>query len=188
MNKLLVILLSISVISCQPIDQMHEIVFDNSQLSKFEIFSKDIEIKNNFEEKISEPYIGHTLKIEPSQRVINWLNDNFQATGNENKFKVVILDASLLRNEFENKEAKSFDEKINYKYELFLLLEFNLYNYSNSLIASTLVETSRSTTSGIYISLQDKEKIIDNLLYLGLVDLSNETQRLLKKYMSDYIL
>ena len=46
----------------------------------------------------------------------------------------------------------------------------------------------RSTTSGSYISIQEKERIIEDLIYLGIDDLSNETKRLLLKYMSDYIL
>ena len=188
MNKVLSILVLLFIISCQSIEQIEEVVFDNSQLSKFEILSKDINIKTTFEKKISEPYIGHTLKTSPSQRIDNWLNDNFKSIGNENKFEIVILDASLIKTEFENKDAKNFDEKINYRYELSYLIEFNLYNNSNNLIASTLVETTRSTTSGVYISLDHREKIIDDLIYLSLVDLSFETKLLLIKYMSNYIL
>ena len=188
MNKLISIFLLVIIISCQPIEKIDQVVFDNNQLSKFEILSNVIKIENIFENKISEPYIGHTLKIDPSQRVSNWVNDNFKAIGTENKFEVVILDASLLNTEFKNKDAKNFDEKINYKYELFYLIEFNLYNDTNNLVASTLVETIRSTTSGAYISLQNREKIIDDLIYQSLVDLSLQSHQLLKQYMSDYIL
>ena len=56
-------------------------------------------------------------------------------------------------------------KKYNFKYEIFYLLEFNLFDDSANLIASTLVEASRSTTSGLYISIQEKEKIVDNLIY-----------------------
>ena len=188
MKKILCILLFIFTISCQPIEQLPEIVFDNTQLSKFKILAKSIEIKTNFEKKISDPYIGHTLETEPSQRIVNWVNDNFKTMGNENKFEVLILDASLLKTEIENKDAKNFDQKNNYKYELLYLIEFSLFDDANNLVSSTLVEAIRSTTSGIYISLQEKQKIIDDLIYLSLLDLSQETLQLLKKYMSDYIL
>lgn len=187
-KKIFSIFLLIFIISCQPIKKIEEVVFDNSQLSKFKILSNVIEVKNNFEKKISEPYIGHTLKIDPAKRIVNWLNDNFKAIGNENIFEVVILDASLTKIEFKNKDAKNFDEKINYKYELFYLIEFNLFDDSNNLIASTLVETIRSTTSGAYISLQARDNIVDDLIYLSLVDLSLETNNLLKRYMNDFIL
>ena len=138
--------------------------------------------------KISDPYIGHTLEINPSERILSWINDNFKPIGNENNFNVTILDASITQTQFENKKAKNFDEKSNYIYELFYLIEFSLFDNSGNLLASTLVETSRSTTSGIYISIQEKENIIDDLIYNSLVDISNETNKLLINYMANYIL
>ena len=188
MKKLIILFVSFCIFSCQPIEKIEKIVFDNNQFSKFDILSNSIEITEIFEKKISNPYIGHTLEVDPSQRIINWVNDNFKAIGNENIFTVTILDASLTQNEIENIEAKNFDEKTNYKYELFYLIEFNLYDDSRNLVASTLVENSRSTTSGLFISIQEREKIIDDLVYQGLNDISNESKLLLIKYMGDFIL
>ena len=128
------------------------------------------------------------MKVSPSQRIVNWVNDNFDALGNENNFKVNIIDATLTKTQFENNKAKNFDEKNNYKYEIFFLVEFNLFDDSNNLVSSTLVETTRSTTSGLYISIQEKENIINDLIYQALFDLSTESNYLLRKYMSDFIL
>ena len=188
--KKIIILLSFFVLSyaCQPVEKINHVVFDNNQFAKFDILSNSIEISEIFEKKIVDPYIGHTLKVNPSQRVINWLNDNFRAIGNENKFNIKILDASLTQTQVENKEVKNFNEKNNYKYELFYLIEFSLYDGFNNILATTLVETSRSTTSGLYISIQEKENIINDLIYLSLEDLSNESNELINKYMGDFIL
>jgi hypothetical protein len=188
MNNILTIFFLIFIFACQPIEKNKKIVFDNNQLPNFDILSKKIEIKTIFEKKISDPYIGHTLQTSLEQRVINWVNDNFKGRGDENIFKVTILEASLTKIKFENTNAKNFDEKINYKYELFYLIEFTLYDNFKNLLSSTLVETSRSTTSGLYISIQNKEKIIEDLIYLSLVDLSKESQRLLLKYLGEYII
>ena len=189
MKKLLITLLFfLTLNACQPIEKVNHIVFDNSQFAHFNILSTSVEIKEIFEKKISDPYIGHTLKVTASDRIISWINENFKPIGNENIFNVTILDASITQTQFENKDAKNFDEKNNYIYELFYLLEFSLFDDSGNLVASTLVETSRSTTSGIYISIQEKENIIDDLIYNSLVDISNETNKLLINYMSNYIL
>ena len=189
MKKLIInFIFLLTVIACQPIEKVGNIVFDNSQFANFNILSTSIEIQEIFEKKISDPYIGHTLKISPSERIINWINDNFKPIGNENIFNVTILDASITQTQFENKEAKNFDEKNNYIYELFYLLEFSLFDDSSNLVASTLVETSRTTTSGIYISIQEKDNIIDDLIYNSLNDISNETEKLLTNYMANYIL
>ncbi|MDC0624466.1 hypothetical protein OAP76_02260 [Alphaproteobacteria bacterium] len=189
MKKLIISLLFFLVLNaCQPIEKINPIVFDNSQFARFNILSTSVEIKEIFEKKISDPYIGHTLKVIPSDRIINWINDNFKPIGNENIFNVTILDSSITQTQFENNDAKNFDEKNNYIYELFYLLEFSLFDDSGNIVASTLVETSRSTTSGIYISIQEKENIIDDLIYNSLVDISNETNKLLNIYMANYIL
>jgi hypothetical protein len=188
MKKIIILFIFLFFLSCQPIEKIDSIIFDNNQFSKFEVFSRSIEINQIFEKKISNPYIGYTLEVDPSQRIIDWVNQNFDAMGNENIFIVSILDASLLQTEFENKEAKSFDEKTNFKYELFYLVEFNLFDNSSNLVATTLVEASRSTTSGLYISIQEKENIINDLIYETLSDLSDESLLLLKKYMGDFIL
>ena len=189
MKKIIIYLLFLSIFfACQPIEKVENIVFDNNQFSHFNILSTSIEIKEIFEKKISDPYIGHTLKVNPSERVINWINENFKPIGNENIFNVTILDASITQKQFEIKEAKQFDEKNNYIYELFYLLEFSLFDDSGNLVASTLVESSRSTTSGIYISIQEKDNIINDLIYNSLVDVSNETKKLLPKYMANYLL
>ena len=189
MKKLIIILLFLlNVIACQPIEKVNHIVFDNSQFANFNILSTSVEIKEIFEKKISDPYIGHTLTVNPSQRIINWINDNFKPIGNENTFNVTILDASIIQTQFENKDAKNFDEKNNYLYELFYLIEFSLFDDTGNLVASTLVESSRSTTSGVYISIQEKDNIIDDLIYNSLVDISNETKKLLTNYMANYIL
>ena len=149
MKKLIISLLFfLTLNACQPIEKINHIVFDNSQFARFNILSTSVEIKEIFEKKISDPYIGHTLKVTPSDRIISWINDNFKPIGNENNLKVAILDASLTQSQFKNEEAKNFDEKNNYIYELFYLLEFSLFDDSGNLVASTLVETSRSTTSG----------------------------------------
>tara|TARA_Y100001970_G_scaffold56422_1_gene71485 strand:+ start:5756 stop:6322 length:567 start_codon:yes stop_codon:yes gene_type:complete len=188
MKKIIILFILLVISACQPIEKVDQIVFDNSQLAKFDILSSSIEIVEIYEKKISDPYIDHTLNVSPAQRIKNWVNDNFKAIGNENKFTVKILDASLTQSEFDNSEAKNFDEKTNYKFELFYLVEFALLDDSSNAIASTLVEISRSTTSGLYITLNEKERIIDDLVYQCLSDLSNESKTLLFDYMDDFIL
>ena len=186
--KIFSLFLIFFIVACQPIEKLDSIVFDNKQFTRFDIAASTIEINEIFEKNFSDPFIGHTLKVDPSQRIISWVNDNFKSVGNENIFVVSILDASLSQTEFENTEAKNFDEKINYKYDLFYLIEFNLFNDSRDLIATTVVESSRSTTSGLYISIHEKENIINDLIYQSLNDLSSESKILLKQYMSAFIL
>ena len=69
----------------------------------------------------------------------------------------------------------------------FFLVEYNLYNDDNFLIANSTVETSRYTTSQKYISLNEREIIINDLLFNSLNDFSKESKSTLKVYMGEFI-
>ena len=86
-----------------------------------------------------------------------------------------------------NVDAKKYEEKTIFKYEVFYLVEYELYDNSNYLIATTTVETSRSTTSQKYISLNETEIIINDLLVSAMKDYINETKNQFSIYMKDYL-
>ena len=69
-----------------------------------------------------------------------------------------------------------------------ILVEFILYDDSNFLLANTIVESNRTTTSGKYISLHESSIIIDTLILDCLKDFSIKTEQLTKTHMGKYIL
>jgi len=186
MKKRCIFLLLI-LFSCQPVEIIEPVVFDNSQLKTIKIIAESKEIKNLYETKIADLYIDHLLVISPAQRIETWIKENIKTIGNENNLIINILDASLKRSEITNKDAKNFDEKIIYKYELFFLVEYTLFDSSDLLLATTTVESFRSTTSGKYISLQATDQIINDLILLNLKDFTEESKKLLAVYMQNYI-
>ena len=186
--RLIILLFFFVFLSCQKVEVIQPIVFDNSQLKIITINASEKIINNNYNSKFSDPYIDHSLKNPPIERFKSWANTNIKTFGNENVIEINILEASIKRIEEKNSEAKKFEEKSIYKYESFLLVEYNLYNNSNYLLASTSVENFRSTTSGQFISIFETERIIDELILEALRDISNESKILINRYMSDYIL
>tara|TARA_Y100001970_G_C14181663_1_gene830169 strand:+ start:527 stop:1087 length:561 start_codon:yes stop_codon:yes gene_type:complete len=173
---------------CQSSEIIEKTVFDNSQLEKITISGKNLEINELYESKFTDEYIDHSLTNPPILRLKSWIKDNINTFGNENILVINILDASLKRTEENNIDAKKFDDKIIYKYELFYLVEYNLYDDLNYLISNTTVEGFRSTTSSKYISLQETEQIIDDLILLTLIDFTNESKKLIQIYMKEYLL
>ena len=182
------LILLIFLFGCQSSEIIQPIVFDNSQLEKLSFSSKKLTINELYESKFTEPYIDHSLNNPPINRLISWMNENISTIGNENKLEVNILDASLKRTEENNNDAKKFDEKIIYKYEIFFLVEYNLYDDSDILISNTTVESFRSTTSGKYISLQETELIIDDLMLLALTDFTIESKKMINIYMKEFLI
>ena len=181
-------LLFLIIFSCQPLESLEEVVFDNNQLDSISINAKKIEIINLYESKFAEYHIDHSLKFPPVIRLNSWIKDNIKNFGSKNVLKITILDASLKRLEEKDTEAKKFESKDIYKYETFFLVDYNLYDDSNYLIDSANVESYRSTTSGISITISERERIIDELILESIRDFSNQSKNLISQYMADYIL
>ena len=186
--KKIILILTLFFFSCQSVEKNKLIVFDNDKLNKISISAAKIELNKIYESKFEDPFIDHSLKNPPITRVVSWIESNFNNFGNENILSINILDSSIKRTSKENLDSKKFEKKDIFFYEIFLLLEIRLYSDTNDLISAVTAEVYRSTTSGKFISIIEKEVIIDNLILEALTDLSNEVENLLKIYMNDYLI
>ena len=175
------------VLSCQPVEILRPIEIDTSNLDTISIYSKNIEINKKYNSVFSQNNIEEQIQKSPIDVIVEWHNKNILKIGNENKLVINILDASITKKEIENVDAKKYGEKIIFKYELFFLVEYQLYDDSGFLEANTTVETSRSTTSQKYISLNEVELIINDLLFKAMKDYINEAKNQLSIYMGDYL-
>ena len=164
------------VLSCQPVEILRPIEIDTSNLDTISIYSKNIEINKKYNSIFSQNNIEEQIQKSPIDVIVEWHNKNILKIGNENKLVINILDASIIKKEIENVDAKKYGEKTIFKYELFFLVEYELYDDSGFLEANTTVETSRSTTSQKYISLNEVELIINDLLIKAMKDYINEAK------------
>ena len=184
-NSLTVILFF--VLSCQPVEILKPVVIDISNFENISINTEEIEINTKYNPVFSKNNIEDQFKNPPIDIMIKWNNENIIKIGNENKLVINILDASITKNEVENIDAKKYEDKTIFKYELFFLVEYELYDKSGFLKANTTVQASRSTTSQKYISLNETEIIINDLLILTMQDYINETKNQLSTYMGNYL-
>ena len=187
LKKINLIVILFFVLSCQPVEILKPVRIDISNFDKISINAKEIEINTKYNPVFAKNNIEDQIQNPPIDIMINWNNENIIKLGNENTLVIHILDASITKNEVENVDAKKYEEKTIFKYELFFLVEYELYDNSGFLKANTTVETSRSTTSHKYISLNETEIIINDLLYLSLQDYINETKNQLSIYMGNYL-
>ena len=175
------------VLSCQPVEILRPIEIDTSNLDTISIYSKNIEINKKYNSVFSQNNIEEQIQKSPIDVIVEWHNKNILKIGNENKLVINILDASITKNEIDNVDAKKYEEKTIYKYELFFLVEYELYDDSGFLKANSTVQNSRSTTSQKYISLNEVEIIINELLLTTMKDHINETKNQLSIYMGNYL-
>ena len=186
-NSITHFLILICVLSCQPVEIIKPIQIDNARLEKILINASEIKINNNYDPIFSEKNIEDQILISPINVIQKWMTENIINNGNYIKLIINIIDASITKEEIENLNAKNFEEKTVFHYEVSYLVEYELYDNSNYLLANSTVETLRSTTSKKLISLNETEVIINNLLNDSIKDFSIETKSILKKYMGEYL-
>ena len=178
--------------SCQKTEFLEDIVFDNSLLNNISFIAEEKEIKISYETTFNETYIDHVMEISPTMRISSWLENNINNFGTFNKIVVNIQKASIIRKEINNEikiNVAGITKKQNeYLYELNFEVLFLLYNDNDQLLATTKVEVFRSTTSGQFISLNERDRILDNLTLDSLRDLSNKSVEVLKVHMFEYML
>ena len=186
-NNYLVVIIFLYVLSCQPVEIIEPVTFDYSKLDKISISANEIIINSEYKPKFSNKNIEDQIPNPPINIIKEWNNQNILNFGKENKLIINILDASIIKQEVSNIEAEKYEEKTVFKYKIFFLVEYELYDNSNFLIANTTVESSRSTTSKKYISLNERDIIINNLLHDALKDFIKETKSMMNTYMFGYI-
>ena len=175
------------LLSCQPIEIIKPVNIDYTKLDKISISANEIIINSKYKSIFSNENIEDQILNPPIKVINDWNYQNILNFGNENKLIINILDASITKKEVNNEGAEKYEEKTVFKYQIFFLVEYELYDDSNFLIANTTVETSRSTTSKKYISLNETDIIINNLLHHALKDFIIETKTMMNTYMFEYI-
>ena len=184
-NNLILILFII--LSCQPVEILKPVEIDTTRFDKISINAKKIEVNKKYNSVFSDTNIEDQIQKSPINLMAEWNSENIIKLGNENKLVINILDASIKKTEIMNVGAKKYEERTIFNYELSYLVEYELYDSSGYLIANTTIETSRSTTSKKYISLNETEIIINDLLISAMKDYINETKNQSSIYMGDYL-
>ena len=185
------VIISLLVLSsCQNTQLLEDVVFDNSLLNKITVNAENKEINVSYETTLDEPFIDHVMETLPTTRIIFWLENNISNFGTENKLVIDIQNASIVRKDInsERNVAGIVKKQNEYLYELNLEVFFILYNDSSQILATTKTEVLHSTTSSKFISLNERDRILDNLTKDALKELSNKSVELLKLHMSAYIL
>ena len=175
------------IVSCQPVEIIKPVEFDNSKLIKIFINAKEKNINIKYNPIFAKENIEDQLKVNPLTLIQSWVNENIVLFGNQNKFVINIIEASIFKKEIENVNAKKYQEKTVFYYEVFFLVEYAIYDDKDYLLANTTVETTRSTTSQKYISLNETELIISDLLNKSIKDFVKETKLMTDLYLSSYI-
>jgi phosphotransferase system IIB component len=180
----------IFLFSCQKTEFLDDIVFDNSVLYNLGINAEKKEIIVSYQAKLQEPFIDHVMLNPPTKRIVSWIEENISNFGTMNKLVINIVNASISRKEIETEEevAGIVRKKNEYHYTIEMIVDYDLYSDDDQILATTKVKVNRSTTSSNFLSLNERNQILDNLVLESLLDLSNKSVELLKIHMSEFVL
>ena len=93
-----------------------------------------------------------------------WFIENFIVFGTSNNLVINILDASITNYEIDNESNKTKVIEIKeYIYELIIIVNYILYNDDESILATTDVKISWTTTATNFISISERNRILDLL-------------------------
>tara|TARA_Y100001970_G_scaffold266773_1_gene355865 strand:+ start:6170 stop:6748 length:579 start_codon:yes stop_codon:yes gene_type:complete len=176
------------LISCQSSTTTKEVIFDNSVMAKINFHTEKININNNYDMKLADSYIDYTIEKPPIFYLNGWIEENISYFGSENLLEINILQASLSKIERKIENNKSYVNQNEFYYELIYQIEFKILDDKINVLAKILSEVKRSTTSSNFISLNEEQQIIDNLILNSLTDLSFKTEELVQKHMYQYML
>ena len=127
------------------------------------------------------------MKITPYQRIEQWIDENLLTFGTSNKLLINVHEASIKKIELtEDEDSKKIIKNKEFIYEVEMILEFELYNDQNNILASTDVKINRTTTSIEFISIAERNRLLDAITLEALKDLSSKSSELLEIHFSEY--
>ena len=168
--------------SCQQTKILDDVVFDNTLLNYINFNAGKKEINVTYEAILNEPFIEHVMSKSPTTRIVLWLENNINKFGNENKLVIDIQKASITKTSIDTKtQVAGINKKQNeLLYELNFVIQFILYNDSDQILSTVQAKVFRSTTSSNFISLNERDRILDKLTLDSLHDLSDKSLELIK--------
>ena len=187
-KNIIIFLLFFLFTSCQSAKNTKEVIFDNSNMAKINFHAEKININNNYDMKLADSYIDYNIEKPPIFYLNGWIDENISYFGSENLLVINILQASLSKIERKIENNKNYVNQNEFYYELIYQIEFKILDDKFNILAKILSEVKRSTTSSNFISLNEEQQIIDNLILNSLTDLSFKTQELVQEHMYQYML
>ena len=94
--------------SCQKIEVLDNIVFDNNLLDKISIAAEKKIINIKYESSFFDSFVDHSMSNPPVSRLESWLSENVAVFGSENYLVIDIINASIKKTEVPKDTKKKF--------------------------------------------------------------------------------
>ncbi len=159
-----------------PIEQLPDITF--SHLNAFKINTAKIVVENQFYPPIKAPHIEHTLRIPPDKAMERWLKDRFKPLGSSGILSLVIEDATV------TEEPLAIDKSLKGRltkqqsviYKMIARARLQIKDKNGKTMATALASVERSLTAREDISLNDKDRLLLEMVGELMNDFNNSIE------------
>ncbi len=159
-----------------PFEQLPDITF--SHLSVFKINTAKIVVENQFRPPIKAPNIEHTLRMPPGKAMESWLKDRFKPLGSSGTLSLIIEDATV------TEESLLIDKSLKGRltkqqsviYNMIAKARLQIKDKNGKIMATASASTERSLTTREDISLNDKDRLLLEMVGELMNDFNNSIE------------
>ncbi|MCW9034668.1 MAG: hypothetical protein OQJ97_10660 [Rhodospirillales bacterium] len=183
------LLFTLTVSACQtaPPPQMPTLSY--SHLPALNLAVSQVEIGSEYKAPMIAPNKEHTLATSPSMAFTQWVNDRVRTQGQGGMAKFVVEEASVIETALNRTKGVKglFTKDQAERYNGTLKGRVEIYNSSGKKLGYATASATRSQTVGEGINLNERERILFELVEALVADFGTALEKNMRSYLTDWV-
>jgi len=187
-----VVVMSLALSGCQntvQVQKLPELTF--SHLTPIHLTISSIDVAEDYKSPMSAPNVEHTFPTPPMVALNNWAASRLKASGPSSKDRavLVITDASVIETSLKRDTSLkgTFTKQQTEKYTLTISAHLDIIGQNGSRKASATTTTSRSTTVGEDLSINEREKLLHGTTEALINDFDQKMNASIQQYLRTWV-
>ena len=188
----LVVVLALALTGCQnavQVQKLPELTF--SHLTAIHLDISSLDVAEDYKSSMSPPNVELTFPTPPMRALKNWTTSRLKASGSTSKDRavLVITDASVIESSLKRDTSLkgTFTKQQTEKYTLNVSAHLDIIGQNGSRKASAITTTSRSTTVGENLSINEREKLWHDTTEALINDFDQKMSTSIEQYLGNWI-
>ncbi len=180
---------ALTVSACQttPTPQLPNLSY--SHLPIINIGVAKVEVDSEYAAPFAAPNVEHNLSTTPNSAFIQWVNDRVRARGQGGTAKFIVEEASVIETALDRTKGVKglFTKDQSERYSGTLKGRVEIFGPSGEKLGFAAATASRSQTVGEDINLNERERIMFELVEALVTDFGATLERNMKTYLTKWV-
>lgn len=148
-----------------------------------------IEIVESYRSPLQPPHVEHLFPTPIAAALQSWADDRLEAVGGSHTMRFIIEDASAVVEELEtNKDLEAlFTTEQAERVDTHVQVKIEIIDESGAVLAFTSTEASRTRTTPENVTLNERDKIYDDLTKVLMNDFNTSQEQGIRRYLKAYL-